>query len=208
MDSKNIFKCSKCNEVYQHKSGLSRHKVSCLRSVKFDCEKCNKSFTRKDSLKDHVKICCGKKDLACSLCPSVFLYSSKLKRHIKQAHSNKCTFCCLKCGRKYQREKFFKTHQIKCDGSNNSRSTSSRIVSHETYGFEPLNYFETQFADDEALPTMAEIYTTMSYSDDTASSSFSIDVSDGFIFYYFHFLLILLILLILHFSIIILSFLC
>ena len=98
---KKDFKCSKCNAVYQHCSGLSKHKSSCLKARKFNCESCAKIISRKDSLKEHLKICCGRKDLECKLCKSVFSTSWKPKRHNGQIHSNKVSFCCQNCGGKY-----------------------------------------------------------------------------------------------------------
>ena len=118
---KKDFKYSKCNAVHQPRSGLSRHKSSCLKARKFHCESCAKIISRKDSLKEHLKICRGRNDSECKLCKSVFSTSWKLKRHNGQVHSNKVRFCCQNCGGKYKWKDHFEAHQIKCDESTDLR---------------------------------------------------------------------------------------
>ena len=142
----------KCNAVYQNRSHLSWHKANCLNVTKFECVGCSKYFSRRDSLQKHRKKCSGKKSLVCSVCSSTFPSTWKLSRHIKQVHE-KPTFTCNNCSQKFGHEPNFRSHQIKCSKSIDEKpgDVPKNPKRRATGGFEPVNYFESAYEEDEEV---------------------------------------------------------
>lgn len=95
--NKTKLQCIKCNKTFQHKSSLSRHKLSCSTSkviTLLKCPKCIKEFERADTLKRHLNVCKGmeKKNWKCDRCNKEFNYKWFLTRHRSQC-LKKCQVC-------------------------------------------------------------------------------------------------------------------
>ena len=109
-----IFKCNLCNQEFQQKQSLSRHKATLCGTKKYSCKKCAKVLNRADTLKIHESKCKGGKELQCRICGSNFDAQWKVIRHIRNVHDNKQSFTCTKCNVSYQRENHYKKHVEKC----------------------------------------------------------------------------------------------
>ena len=66
------FRCHKCNQEFQQKQSLNRHRVSLCGTMKYSCKNCCKVLNRADTLKSHEEKCKGKKELQCKVCDANF----------------------------------------------------------------------------------------------------------------------------------------
>lgn len=77
--SSEIHKCLQCNEVFEYKSTLIRHKMTHIEKIK--CKKCSKNVF-KHMLKEHEKSHENQKDLQCEICERIFSEKSAKNRHM------------------------------------------------------------------------------------------------------------------------------
>ena len=142
--------CSKCKKTFQHRSGLSRHKLVCFGLAKQpNCSGCGKTFSRKDSLLLHADKCKGVHEMGCKLCPKTFPTRWRLQRHLKQAHTQNEQFVCSKCSRCYKRKNFFLAHEKTCGAEESSYSTFDDLPSM----VDVPTYLNSTFHDDNAPTT-------------------------------------------------------
>ena len=131
--NKKVYQCCKCKKSYLNRSHLSRHKQTCLGVRKFICDVCEADSTRKDSLNKHRKKCKGglKKKTVYTECNVEFVTAWRYNRHLEQAHTQKPTYTCSKCNKKFERKTFFQKHLVKClpNGNKNIQEKSNFSVS-------------------------------------------------------------------------------
>ena len=88
-----------CNQAFNHRTQLIRHKAKCTllsphkkgkpwkkdNDKNYQCEKCKKSFSYRTSITRHVQTCKPSKvkENKCTFCDRIFPYLSDLKRHLK-----------------------------------------------------------------------------------------------------------------------------
>lgn len=114
-----IFKCSKCEKVFDVWKNFKRHEVMVhadKRSFICNIESCGKRFKRNPSLQRHLEIHSTKKDV-CSLCGLQFSSSTTLRRHMI-VHSDTKDYACNfpSCDLKFKRSKALKIHLIQHSG--------------------------------------------------------------------------------------------
>ena len=75
----NIYKCNRCNKIYNHKNDFKKHmnrKTPCQNIIiipiipdEFKCSHCNKTYTRKDNLNRHISHFCKLKKINTFISP-------------------------------------------------------------------------------------------------------------------------------------------
>lgn len=80
-----LHSCSNCNEQFDKKSVLNRHRKKLHHFDKpFDCTQCGQTFAQAQTLTRHTKIHqSDQRNKICSFCGKCFIRSDDLKRHIR-----------------------------------------------------------------------------------------------------------------------------
>ena len=132
--SQALVKCKNigCSETFKYREQLQRHVAKCNASPPPDateetvtdyfsingnehqCLKCDVKIAHVNNLKRHILQCKGPKQevYSCISCEKDFKYRSKLEERLK-THS-KDYYSCDKCGKKDQREHFYRQHLVTC----------------------------------------------------------------------------------------------
>ena len=95
------YECDKCNQLFNTKTGLTKHLKThssqqtpntSNQNNRFECTHCYKSFTTRTTLIDHIRIHTGEKPFTCTYCNKSFNVKSNLVRHYKVHGRNKINF--------------------------------------------------------------------------------------------------------------------
>ncbi|XP_061385057.1 zinc finger protein 239-like isoform X2 [Danaus plexippus] len=96
-----LFKCRKCDKVFDTNDNLSRHvSEHDLNEDNYICEKCGRVFTRKDYLHKHKLTHTGEKQHTCPHCDFRTIQRSSLIVHIRKHTGErpyKCSVCPQRC---------------------------------------------------------------------------------------------------------------
>ena len=92
------YKCSVCQKVFRHPSGLRGHERTHTGERPYKCDSCDKTFALYGTLRVHKRIHTGETPYACNQCEKKFRQSIVLKEHIRRTHNNgeksvKCGDC-------------------------------------------------------------------------------------------------------------------
>lgn len=128
---KSIYKCDRCEAVFNSKVNLRRHVTRHDNSRMAVCEVCGDSFTRMDGLQQHTLIKhSDARPVPCTLCPKAFKRRSELNRHMR-IHNMVRPYVCY-CGRAYKQSAHLRGHQKSAHSKIHTETTTNHSQHLET----------------------------------------------------------------------------
>ena len=94
--SRKVYKCDKCDKVFNGKQSLKRHELTHSGTKDFICEMCSKTFYTIQELKRHLRYHKKEYRFNCQLCEMKFFDKSRFRNHMmrhRNIRPHKCDFC-------------------------------------------------------------------------------------------------------------------
>ncbi|XP_071483954.1 uncharacterized protein [Diadema antillarum] len=105
----NVVECPDCDQAFDCRVDLNRHRLNHIKQKSFKCSQCDKSFAFSFNLKSHERQHNGVKAYKCAECGLSFMHAFNLHEH-KLVHKGRSHFVCRVCLKSFSVEAKYQLH--------------------------------------------------------------------------------------------------